>query len=326
MNIAYFYALLAALFWGLGFIGSRFGLEEMGPLWVSACRFIMATFVIVPLILKRKLSLNYLIRNNKGAFICAFFLSMMICLQVAGLEYTSVAKSGFITVLYAFFTPVICLILYKNKIRQVFWGLLAIAFFGMMMLCDFNYSSLNFGDFLTFCCAIFSAFHIIGISRYSKNEDFLLFNFKQLTFVAILTTFIAYLFEGIPNSFIEGSILNNHAAIGGIVFMGVFSTGVAFSLQMKAQEVIDEHVAGLIYLLESPIAAIFGYFVFAETLSEIAIIGCILITLSVALMPFINSFKMIKIKKLLPTSQLVKPTYFIFVISLAALINFGFQR
>ncbi len=287
MIFAYFYALVAAIFWGMGFIGSRYGLQEVGPFWLTFFRFAVASLALIPLLLKvKKSSFNFDL--VKGSFISSIFLTALIALQISGLQYTTVAKSGFITILYAFFTPILCYFLFKKKVSNRFWGFLGFAFLGMLLITEFSLSSLNYGDFLTLLCALSSSFHIISISHFSKKHDIGLFNFMQLFFVAIISLPLAFFLEGVPKSLTTLSILNNYYAIGGILFMGLLSTSVAFFLQVKSQQKIPAHVAGLIFLLESPLAALLGYFAFDELMSSITMIGCVIVIVSVGLMPFEN--------------------------------------
>jgi drug/metabolite transporter (DMT)-like permease len=197
-----------------------------------------------------------------------------------------VAKSGFITILYAFFTPLICYFLFKKKVSRTFWFYLGVAFIGMLLISELSFSALNYGDFLTLLCAVCSAFHIISISQFSKKHDNGLFNLVQLIFVAMISLPLALYFEGIPQSLTSMSILDNHFAVGGILFMGVFSTSIAFFLQVKSQQKIPAHVAGLVFLLESPLAAILGFVSFNESMSAMAIFGSFLVIFSVGIMPF----------------------------------------
>ena len=287
MITAYFYALVAAIFWGAGFIGSRYGLEEVGPLWLTFFRFLVASIVLLPL-LKNVKKEQFNLKLVGGSFVSSIFLTSLIALQIAGLQYTTVAKSGFITILYAFFTPIICYVLFKKKISQNFWILLTLAFIGMLLITEFNMSTLNYGDFLTLLCALASALHIISISHLSKNHATGLFNLMQLFFVAAICLPLALYFEGIPSSISSLSIIDNKMAIAGIMFMGVFSTSIGFFLQVKAQQKVPAHVAGLIFLLESPIAALLGYSVFDESMSMVAIFGCGIVIISVGIMPFEN--------------------------------------
>lgn len=285
MISSYAFAILAAFFWGAGFIGSRFGLEELTPMWVTFFRFLIAFIVGLPLlrkVLRKDLSLNMIL----GALISATFLYAMMFLQTEGLQHTSVAKSGFITILYAFFTPIICFVFYKQKLSYYYWCLLALAFVGMAFMCELSLDNLNRGDLLTLLCALITSFHILAISHFSKKIDnFAFFNLLQMFFVCVISLPMACYFDGVDRV-LEGSFISNTNCFLGLLFMGVFSTMLGFGLQVKSQQKIPPQMASLIFLLESPFAAVLGLLVFAESLSSMMIGGSSLVMLSVGLMMF----------------------------------------
>ncbi|MBD64665.1 MAG: hypothetical protein CME62_05635 [Halobacteriovoraceae bacterium] len=284
--IAYIYAIFTALLWGAGFIGSRYGLEELGAMWVTFGRFAIAFAVTLPAL--------FFIKKKKIAwggyfqiFICAFFLSMIMFLQIKGLEYTTVAKSGFITILYAFITPLLSFYFFKNRLSKTYWGLLIIAFLGVLLLLDLDFANLNLGDFLTLLCAFASAGHIIAVSKFSRNFNLGQFNLIQLFFVCLITLPLAFLLEGGQNiTQLTSNFIANPTSFWGLVFMGVLSTALAFFLQVKSQEQIAPHKISLIFLFESPAAAILGFIVFNETLTANGLLGCMIVLTSVAMLPF----------------------------------------
>ena len=280
MAISYSYAIFASLFWGAGFIGSRFGLEAFTPMWVTFFRFLIAGVFLLPLLKDiKKTDLNKTVIG--GAFVCGFLLTFMIFLQVKGLQYTTVAKSSFITITYAFMTPVVCRVLFKERLSMVFWSSVGMALFGILMLCDMNISTLNYGDLLTFIGALISSAHLLLVSHYAtKLPRLAVFNVLQMFSVCAVSFIMAMILEGVA-PIKTGLIFQDQRAIGGLVFMGVFSTSIAFMFQTKSQKVLKPYVAGLIFLLESPFAAILGYFTFRETLSPMAIAGCVLVMAAV---------------------------------------------
>jgi drug/metabolite transporter (DMT)-like permease len=148
---------------------------------------------------------------------------------------------------------------------------------GILFLCDFEISSLNYGDYIILLSALFASLQIIYLSHFlQKISDLLLFNFFQMLSVTILSLPLAIFFEGMDKitSFNMAEDIN---AFCGIVFMGVFSTAIGFALQVKSQKVLKAHIAGLIFLVESPIAAVMAFFIFGEVLSINGIVGCLII-------------------------------------------------
>jgi drug/metabolite transporter (DMT)-like permease len=285
MFASYTYAILASLFWGAGFIGSRFGLEALSPMWVTFFRFLIAFICLLPLFRGCKRA-DFNFETIKGSLICGIMLTFMIFFQVKGLQYTTVAKSSFITITYAFITPLICFAVFKERLSALFWSTTVMAMVGILLLCNLDISNLNYGDFLTFIGALISSIHLIVVSKYAKKVPRLaVFNIFQMLTVCIISFSMAMIFEGVE-VLKTGTIIQDHKALGGIVFMGIFSTAIAFMYQVKAQKVLKPYVAGVIFLMESPIAAVMGYFIFKETLTQMAIAGCILVMFSVVILPF----------------------------------------
>lgn len=290
MIVSYLYAFLAAVFWGAGFIGSRFGLESLPPMWVTFLRFLIAFIATIPFVFRIKnfKSNGQLLPTQLvvGSFVCAVILASMIFLQIKGLALTTVAKSSFITILYAFFTPLLCKLIYGNRLSNFYWLLLSCALVGMGLICDLNFNSFNEGDLITFVCAFFSALHIMAVSHFIKpTYNVMVFNILQMFFVCLVTLPIAIVMEGTA-VMMDGHVFTDISSLAGLAFMGIFSTSIAFYLQLKAQEKLPPTTASLIFLMESPFAAVFGYIAFHEVLSKVAIIGAVVVTFSVCLIPF----------------------------------------
>lgn len=160
------------------------------------------------------------------------------------------------------------------------------ALVGIIFLCDMNLSTLNYGDFLTFIGAFLSSVHLLLIGHYAKRLPRLaIFNILQMLCVCIISFIFALTIEG-TTPITTGVIFQDYRTIAGLIFMGVFSTSIAFMFQTKSQKVLKPYIAGLIFLLESPFAAILGYFAFNERLTPMAITGCVMVMLAVSLTVF----------------------------------------
>ena len=287
MNLQYFLLAISTIIWGFGFVAARLSFSAVDPVWSHALRFIVAGVLALPLLIFKKTffkSKEFLTQ----ALLASFFLSATLLFQNMGLLYTTVARSGFITTLYTLFIPLLMMMFFKKRYHNIFWLLTLTALFGMLLLCDLNLNEFNIGDLLTLICSIFAAIHIIYIGKITHEiESAIEFNFLQLFFVGIEATLIALFVKGpidIGNAFIgKGS------AIFGILFLGILSSMFAFTIQVIAQKRVKPHIAGLIFLLESPIAAFFGYLVFNEKMSTVNIFGAGLILISVVLVPILQN-------------------------------------
>ncbi len=265
---------IAAIFWGLGFIGTRWTFEAFDPLWAHAIRFFISGGIVLPLIIINRKRLHY-----KEAFIASLFLGGGLILQTYGLNLTTVAKSGFLTTFYVIFTPIILGVVNKVRYPLIFWFSVFLAMVGMAMLCELSIHHLNLGDWLTILCALIFSFHIIYVDKKAKQVDPFLFNALQCLYMGLWGGAVAFIGEGVPAPVEVTSQL-----VWGFVIVSIFSALIAFTIQVKAQKTIPPHVVGVTFLLESPFAAIFGYWFFNEKLSLLSISGAIVVFLALCLL------------------------------------------
>ncbi len=271
--------IFAGALWGFGFIATKFALESFGPLQLNLVRFVISCAVIFPLI--------YLVgafRTQKHAelfkisILPGIFLSALMIFQTWGLRYTSATKSGFITTLYIVMVPIFEVMFLQKKLRyeHVFW--VTVALFGTALICDFQGGEWNLGDFLTFLCAIAASLHIIFISKISSRIDSpMAFNGYQSLVCAVVTGAACLLWgETTTDVYTTPAIL-------GLLYLVIASTTLAFMLQVRAQQVVSASTASLLFLLESPFAAVFGFLFLGEALSIHQWIGGALILISALL-------------------------------------------
>ncbi len=281
-----FLLVLAAMIWGAGFIATKWTFTDYGPYWSNGIRFVFAAIFISPFLLfkfktKRKLSFY------AWPFLCSVILFTSMQAQTIGLKYTTTAKSGFITALYAFFVPIILMLFRGFRYQISFWFLLLFSLSGIAMLCDLNFRQFNIGDAWTLICAFLFAFHIIVTGKVANDYNAIELNGYQCLFVAFLSIPISLFMEGTPSfdPLLDFESIFQSSSLLGFIILGVFSSNVAFSIQAYAQKTIPSHIVGLIFLLESIFAAIFGYLLLNEKLSSLGILGCIVVIFSIALIP-----------------------------------------
>lgn len=285
MSVRLVLLIIATLIWGLGFVGTRWTLEAYSPLWSNSLRYIFAGLLCLPYI-----ALKGKIKDKKGPLICSALLFLALQLQTMGIAQTTLAKSGFLTVFYSIFTPILTLFFYAQRFRWGYWMLLAIAMFGIFLLCEFEFSNFNVGDWLTLISAFFFSLHIIAVDKFAKDLPAIEFNFLQCFYMGILGLIVGLAFEG-PISFTPLFHLEAPSPLLGFLILSVFSSIIAFSFQVYAQQGTPPHIVSLAFLMESIFAAIFGYFFFHEKLTTIAMIGCALVLISVALIPKMTKYE-----------------------------------
>ncbi len=277
--------LFTTMVWGMGFIGTRWTLLDYGPMWSNSFRYVLAGLMGLPyLIWSGSFKRGW--KNLKPAMLAGMCLFLSMLCQVYGLVYTTVAKSGFITTFYAFFTPILCMLIFGARYQRSFWGLLGLALTGVFLMCDLKLTGLNIGDFLTLLCAFFGACHILVIDRYAKEFGAFELNALQCFFMGIVGVVAALIIEGpMDMAPLFVTPLWRVSSLMGFVILALFSSMFAFTLQVYAQKTIPPHQAALIFLMESLFAASFGYFFFDEKLTTLNLVGCALILLACALVP-----------------------------------------
>lgn len=285
----YILLVLITMIWGFGFIGVKWTLLVHTPMESNFVRFIISTIFVIPIILiKKEWKRNW--EEIKATIICGFFLFGLLFLQTTGMKYTTVAKSGFLTTLYAFFTPLLAMIFYRKRFSFVYWILVGIGLLGICLLCNLSFNEFNYGDILTVLCALCAALHIICVERYAKVfKSGLIFNCFQIFVVTIISA-IVFSFN---QSNINWSVLWDFTQLPvyGYIEIAILSSIVAFSFQAAAQKDLPAEVVSTLFLLESPFAAIFGFLCLGEMLNKVNIIGCFLIIFSVASVPYFSKTK-----------------------------------
>lgn len=286
--------IFATAIWGYGFVATRWTLDVLDPYWANALRFAVAGICSIPFLLYKR---SFTRKKNiiKKAFISSLFLLGILLFQTIGLTLTTVAKSGFITTFYTFFIPIITMIVFKKRYRPTFWLLLFTAMIGMALMSNLEITDLNVGDFYTLICAIFGALHIIYVGKVANQiESPIEFNFLQNLIVALMSVAIALFVKG----GVDLSVLLSpgHNLLTSLLYLGIFSSMISFTIQIVAQKKIPDHIAGLIFLMEAPFAALFGYLSFNEVLTKMSLFGAFVILISVLLIPILGREVTVQIK------------------------------
>ena len=199
------------------------------------------------------------------------FLFLGTFLQQAALLYTDVANAAFFTIFYVPMVPIILFFIYSKSIHWSIWPSVIFCVFGVYLLSDFSDATIRLGDGLVILCALFWALHIIFIGNFAKSFNLpLFFGALQALVVSFLSFIFAIFFETIT---IE-NIFNESISI---IYAGVLSGGIAFTLQIYAQKNISPAPAGIIFSLEGVFATIAAWIILNQILGLNNIIGCFLI-------------------------------------------------
>jgi drug/metabolite transporter (DMT)-like permease len=249
---------VAACIWGMAFVSQSKGMEYMHPFTFNGVRTLIGALVLFIYILcTGRLKRRYIAGINKKVTIrtgilCGIALTVGSTLQQVGLKYTTVGKAGFITTLYIIFVPIGGLIVFKKRVSPVVWLAAVMAAAGLYLLCMTESLSVGTGDILVFLCAIVYTGHIMIVDANSAESEGVIVSCIQLVICGTISTVAAFIW-GNPDM---GQIMDG---LGSLLYAGVLSSGLAYTLQIVGQKGVNPTVAALIMSLESVVATIAGW-------------------------------------------------------------------
>ena len=274
-------AFLCTFIWGTTFIAQDTGMDKIGPLTFNSTRFFIGFLSIIPFaLLFEKKKITKEINNNKRLFYkllfwVGLFLFLGTYLQQTALLYTDVANAAFFTIFYVPMVPIILFFFYSKSIHWSVWPSVLFCIAGVYLLSDFTNATIRLGDSLVIICALFWSLHIIFIGNFIKDFNLpLFFGALQALVVSFFSIIFALFFETITIV----NILNESVSI---IYAGVLSGGIAFTLQIYAQKNISAAPAAIIFSLEGVFAAIAAWIILNQILGLDNIIGCVLILFGV---------------------------------------------
>lgn len=268
--------VLTALIWGMAFVAQSVGMNYIGPFTFNCIRSIMGGLVLIPCILffdkqekgkakreKKEDSKTLLI----GGICCGLALCIASNLQQIGIKYTTVGKAGFITALYIVLVPIFGIFL-RKKVSGRVWFSVAIAVVGLYLLCITDEFRIGKGDFFVLLCALVFTIHILVIDYFSPKV-----NGIKLSCIQFL---VAGLLSGVPMLISEKpSFSTILAAWAPLLYAGIMSCGVGYTLQIVAQKDAEPTIASLILSLESVFSVLAGWIILGQTLAGKEIMGCV---------------------------------------------------
>lgn len=273
--------LLAAFVWGMAFPFQSIGARYLSGWSFLAIRSWLSVIVMLPAVLiieRGKKPMRESRKTDITAGICGgFFLCMASGLQQIGIAYTTAAKSGFITALYVIFVPIFSLIMFHNKQPFKLWISIVLCVTGLYFLCmKDGFAGLAQGDVLTFICAMLFAGQILTVSHFVKRVGAVKLTFLQFVVEAILATILMLIFE-------HPTMTGIYRAMPAILYAGIMSSAVGYSLQAIGQKGLNPAVATLAMCMESVFSVIGGIFILYEVPSAREAFGCVLMFASIVL-------------------------------------------
>ena len=276
--------LLATVIWGFAFIAQSVGMDLIGPFTFQTVRCLLAVIflVVCSFFLDRgRCSFSQSLEKWKNpalwktGLICGVALFVAASLQQVGLVYTDAGKAGFITAMYIVLVPILGLFL-GQKVPKIAFFSVALAVVGLYLLSCMGVGEINRGDLLLMGCALAFAVQITCVDRFAAGLDGLRLNCVQSLVVAVLSA----PFVAVTETVDLGNLLNCWMPL---LFAGVLSMGVAYSLQIVGQKSLEPTTASLIMSLESVFAALGGWWLLKETMTGWELLGCGLVFLAVVI-------------------------------------------
>ena len=276
--------LLTAFIWGTAFVAQSVGMDYLGPFTFNGVRSLIGGVALLPCIwllrmLNKKEDEQKVQREKKnliqGGIACGLLLVAASSLQQIGIQYTSAGKSGFITAFYIVIVPGLGIFLHK-KIGWKVWIAVLLALAGLYFLCITEKFTIGKGDILIFLCALVFSLHIMVIDYFSPKVDGVKMSCIQFFVCGIVSIPFMFVLET-PN------VTDIVAGWMPLLYAGVLSCGVAYTLQIIGQKNVNPAIASLILSLESCFSVLAGWAVLGEHLSARESVGCILMFVAIIL-------------------------------------------
>lgn len=275
--------LLTAMIWGTGFVAQRAGMDYIEPLTFTAARMILAAIALgIP-------ALSIAVRNRKmqppktekglskkarrtliGGIGCGAFLSTATIFQQFGIVDSTAGKAGFITALYMLLVPILNLVLFRKKGTWLVWLAVLIGVGGMYLLCMNERFQLAPSDALLCVCALLFSCHILVCDRFVGQVDPIQLSAVQFATASMISTVAAFIAEQpTPQKIMSAAVP--------ILYCGLISGGVGYTLQMVGQKYTDATPASLLMSLESVFAVLAGAIILRERMSLSEALGCVIL-------------------------------------------------
>ena len=270
--------MLAAIIWGSAFIFQKMGMDHIGPFTFGVFRFGLGALALLPVIWiygkandrKPEADRKYITpwkdkQLLMGGLLCGLASFIAGSLQQVGIVYTTAGKAGFITSMDIVIVPIFLLFL-KKKIHPWTWTGIAVAVFGLYLLCLTDGFNIQLGDGLVMLCAVGYSFQILLIDHYAERVDVLKLSFLQFILSGIFSILPAVLFEVIEMQAIIDCAVP-------ILYTAILEVSIAFTLQIVGQKYTPPAIATVIICLESVFAALSGAIFLGEVMSGRELLG-----------------------------------------------------
>ena len=282
--------LLTAMIWGTAFAFQRAGMDKIEPITFNAARMALAAVAVgIVALFTRKWGAGSFVGTRTaeerkrfrkdtvvGGICCGIFLSLGSIFQQMGLVYTTAGKAGFITAMYILLVPVFGFIIFRRKNTWLVRAAVLLGIVGMYLLCISGDFRLSRGDALVSACALFYTGHILSCDHFGKRGDPIVISTIQFVTATVISAVMAFITE-------EPSVEKMASALVPILYCGIVSGGIGFTLQIVAQRITEPTTASLLMSMEAVFAVIAGVVLLHERMSGREISGCIIMFAAIVL-------------------------------------------
>ena len=284
--------LLGSVIWGAAFAAQRMGMDHVQPFTFSGVRMLLAGLVMIPaaILAKRKNgsaleTAESKKEQRKGGLLCGLLLFAATSLQQTGLVYTSAGKAGFITALYVVLVPVAGWLFLRKQPGKVIWAGVGLAVIALYLLCiPPSGFQVERGDAMLLGCAVCFTGQILCVDHYAPRVDGFTLARDEFLVTGILSMIIALLTEEIS---MDGLL----EAVVPILYTGILSGAVGYTLQIIGQRDVNPTVASLLMCLESVFAVLTGVILLGEHMTGREAAGCVLMFTAVILAQLSTAMK-----------------------------------
>lgn len=281
--------VITAAIWGFAFVIVKDSLNDVGPVWMMAFRFTIASILFSIVFVKKFSKLNKTTLFH-GALL-GFWIFAAYAFQTIGCNYTTAGKNAFLTTIYVILVPLIAWPVYKRRPKWyvALAAILSITGIGLLALQKGEDSilSMNVGDVLTLICGIFYAVHIVCVEKFNISEDPILLTCLQFIFSAIFSWMMAPVYDGA----MPVHVFKDSHVILNMMYLGVFSTMIAFMLQNIGLKFVPGPLASLFMSLESVFGVLFSAICLGEKLTGRMYLGCVLIFAAIVIAEVLPGLK-----------------------------------
>ena len=281
--------ILTAMIWGTAFVFQRVGMESIEPITFNAARMALAAVAVgavsaMPIASEKEKLASYSAKQCAryrrdtivGGICCGAFLAAASIFQQMGVVYTTAGKAGFITAMYMLLVPVINFVFFKKRNSAVVWLAVLLGVVGMYLLCMTEGFSLGRGDTLVCICAVLFSGHILCCDHFVKLGNPIRISAIRFASCTAISSVAALILE-------KPSLAKIVSAIVPILYCGIVSGGIGYTLQIIAQKFTDPTVASLLMSLESVFAVIAGAILLGERMTPRELLGCVIMFAAIVL-------------------------------------------